>query len=90
MGQLKFGDALSAIWAAITFGDRYVNEKKIWEIKDAGELAKALFNLIFLLEAITHELAPFMPEPPDLTAAITQNDGSIVVKKPEILFPRVK
>jgi methionyl-tRNA synthetase len=91
MGQLKFGDALAAIWAAITFGDRYVNEKKIWEIKDERELARALFNLITLLEAITRELTPFMPETASiLAAAVTHKDGSITVKKPAILFPRVK
>jgi methionyl-tRNA synthetase len=91
MGQLKFNDALAAIWAGITFGDRYVNEKKIWEIKDEKELAHALFNLITLLEAVTRELTPFMPETARiLAAAVTHKDGSVLVKKPEILFPRVK
>jgi methionyl-tRNA synthetase len=91
MGQLKFGDALAAIWTAITFGDRYVNEKKIWEIKDKDELAKVLFNLISLLEAVSRELVPFMPETARaLAAAVVHKDGSIIVKKPGILFPRVK
>ena len=91
MGQLKFNDALAAIWTALTFGDRYVNEKKIWEIKDEAELAKVLFNLITLLEAITRELAPFMPETArTLAATIKHESGAIVAKKPGILFPRVK
>ena len=34
LANIKFSEALAAIWAAISFGDRYVNEKKIWEIKD--------------------------------------------------------
>ena len=91
MGQLKFNDALAAVWSAISFGDRYVNEKKIWEIKDEAELVKILFNLVSLLEAVTRELASFMPETARvLSAAIEHKGDSIVVKKPEILFPRVK
>jgi len=91
MGQFKFADALAAIWAAITFGDRYVNEKKIWEIKDEDKLAKALFNLVSLLEAVTRELAPFMPETARiLSSAVEHKNGTIIVKKPEILFPRIK
>ena len=68
-----------------------MNEKKIWEIKDEAELAKVLFNLITLLEAITRELTPFMPETArTLAAAIKHESGAIVAKKPETLFPRVK
>ena len=45
LGDYKFSDALAAIWAAISFGDRYVNDRKVWEIKDDAQRAAALFNL---------------------------------------------
>lgn len=92
LGEFKFSDALAAIWGAISFGDRYVNEKKIWEIKDDGARAQALFNLVSLLEAVARELVPFLPETArKISAAIVHEDGAVLkIVKPEILFPRVK
>jgi methionyl-tRNA synthetase len=89
--EYRFPDALAAIWSAISFGDRYVNEKKIWEIKDGAVRAKALANLVLLLDAIATELAPFLPGTAGkIRAAIVREDGALKTKKPEALFPRVK
>jgi methionyl-tRNA synthetase len=91
LGEYKFSDALAAIWAAISFGDRYVNERKVWEIKDDATRAVALFNLVSLLEAAATELVPFMPDASrKIRAAIVREDGVLKTKKPDTLFPRVK
>jgi methionyl-tRNA synthetase len=91
LGEYKFSDALAAIWAAISFGDRYVNERKVWEIKDDATRAVALFNLVSLLEAVATELVPFMPETSrKIRAAIVREGGVLKTKKPETLFPRIK
>jgi methionyl-tRNA synthetase len=91
LGEFKFPEALAAIWSAISFGDRYVNEKKIWEIKDGVERAEALVNLVSLLEAIARELVPLLPETAKkISAVIIHEDGVIKTTKPDILFPRVK
>ena len=91
LGEYKFPDALAAIWAAISFGDRYVNERKVWEIKNDGARAAALFNLVSLLDAVATELVPFLPETSKkIKAAIVHEDGALKTKKPETLFPRVK
>jgi methionyl-tRNA synthetase len=91
LSEYKFSDALAAIWAAISFGDRYVNERKVWEIKDDAMRAVALFNLISLLDAIATELVPFLPETSKkIKAAIVHEGGALKTKKPETLFPRVK
>jgi methionyl-tRNA synthetase len=91
MTQFKFADALAAIWSAIAFGDRYVNEKKIWELEAGAARDVALANLIALLEAVAHELVPFMPETAKkISAAIEHGDNAVIIKKPEILFPRIK
>ena len=91
LGEYKFSDALAAIWAAISFGDRYVNERKVWEIKDDATRAAALFNLVSLLDAIATELVPFLPETAKkIRAAITHEGDVVRTKKPETLFPRVK
>jgi methionyl-tRNA synthetase len=91
MATFKFSEALAAIWEAISFGDRYVNEKKVWEIKDDAARRQTLFNLVSLLDNIATILLPFMPETSKkITAAIEWKDNVLHVKKPEILFPRIK
>ena len=91
MNEYKFHEALAAIWAAISFGDRYVNDKKVWEIKDDAERSAALFNLVSLLEAVGVSLAPFMPDvAKKITEAIVRDGEGMKVEKPEILFPRIK
>ncbi|HUC01568.1 MAG TPA: methionine--tRNA ligase [Candidatus Paceibacterota bacterium] len=91
MANFKFSDALAAIWAVISLGDRYVNEKKVWEIKDAAARSQALFNLVSFLDNVAAMLVPFLPETSKkITAAIAWKDNVLDVKKPEILFPRIK
>jgi methionyl-tRNA synthetase len=88
--EYKFSDALAAIWFAISFGDRYVNERKVWEIKDGAQRAAALFNLVSLLDAVATELVPFLPETSHkIKAAIVHEDAVLKTKKPDILFPRI-
>lgn len=91
MGALRFSDALAAIWVAISFGDRYVNEKKVWEIQEDTERAQALFNLVSLLDNVAAMIAPFLPDTSKkLTAALQWENDVVRVKKPDILFPRIK
>ncbi len=91
LGEFKFSDALAAIWSAISFGDRYVNEKKVWEIKNDAARAAAIGNLVSLLEAVARELVPFLPETAQkITAAIVHDGNTLKIKKPDILFPRAK
>ncbi len=90
LGVFKFGDALAAIWSAISFGDRYVNEKKVWEIKDAAARRAALFNLLSLLDAVAQSLVPFLPETSAKIAdAFVEKGGAMKVKKISALFPRL-
>ena len=89
--EYRFPEALAAIWAALSFGDRYVNDRKVWEIKDDAQRAAALFNLVSLLDAVAIELVPFLPETSKkIRAAIVRDGGALKTKKPDILFPRIK
>jgi methionyl-tRNA synthetase len=91
MNEFKFNDALAAIWAAISLGDRYVNEKKVWEIKDTAERKDALYNLILLLEGVATALVPFLPDAAKkITAAIEREGDGLKAKKIDVLFPRMK
>ena len=90
MAAFRLGDALAAIWDAVSFGDRYVNEKKVWEIKDDAARREALLGLVLLLEAIASALAPFMPETSrKIAAAVSRERGVIHIKRPDALFPRI-
>ncbi len=91
LGAFRFSEALAAIWAALAFGDRFVNEKKVWEIKDEAARAKALFDLVSLLDNVAAMLAPFMPETSRrIAGAIVWEGDVLTVRKPEILFPRIQ
>src|SRR6202042_3264715 len=88
LNEFKFHEALAAIWIAISFGDHFVNEKKVWEIKDDKERQQALSNLIAFLEAIASALLPFLPETSRKIEAAIEHDGDMIkVKKIEGLFP---
>ena len=83
----KFHEALSAIWDLITFGDRYVNEKKPWQNPDV----KTLFNLITILDNVASLLLPFLPETSKkITESITwEGAHALKISKIGILFPRL-
>ncbi len=88
--EFKFPEALAAIWAAISFGDRYVNEKKVWEIKDDAPRREALYHLVVLLDNIAGALAPFLPGASQkITAVIHAEGATIAAKKIPPLFPRL-
>ena len=91
LGVFKFGEALAAIWEAISFGDRYVNDKKVWEIKNDDDRRAALFNLVSLLDEVAAALVPFMPETTAKISAALQWEGKALrAKKIDPLFPRLK
>ena len=91
LGEYKFSEALAAAWSAIAFGDRYVNEKKVWEIKDDGDRRQALFNLVSLLDNIAAVLLPFLPDASvKISRALTWEGDILKAKRTEALFPRLK
>jgi methionyl-tRNA synthetase len=89
IGEYKFADALAAIWQAIAFGDRYVNENKVWEIKNKKERGQALVNLLSLLAGVAGMLVPFLPETSRKISESVMWGDTITVKKPDSLFPRI-
>jgi methionyl-tRNA synthetase len=91
MGEFKFNEALMAVWDALAFGDRSVNEKKVWAIKDDASRRKAIFNLVTLLDNIAAVLLPFLPETSKkITDAIQWGGKTLRAKKIDVLFPRIK
>ncbi len=91
MGEYRFSEALAAVWAAIAFGDRYMEEKKAWGIKDEAKRRLVLCNLTLLLESVAEALVPFLPDAAaKIRGAIVRNEEVLTAKKTESLFPRLK
>ena len=57
-----FHDALNEIWHLISEANKYVNENKVWEIKDKKKLGGILYNLLETLRFVSILTYPFMPE----------------------------
>lgn len=66
MSDFQFSQALEAVWALLTAGDKYVEQTKPWELKK-DESRTAEFDLVLgtLVETLRHiswMLLPFMPD----------------------------
>lgn len=80
MADYRFHDAVAAVWELISFGDRYMSEKKPWEkAMEEGSRATAIGNAMYLLSRIADLLMPFLPH-----AA-----GEIKKGNAGALFPRI-
>jgi methionyl-tRNA synthetase len=88
--SFRFHEALVGVWDAIAFGDRYVNEQKVWAIEKAALRQRALFNLVSLLDNIAAVLLPFLPDASQkISAALVWDHDVLKAKKIEALFPRI-
>jgi methionyl-tRNA synthetase len=60
--ERKIHEALAEIWKLISFGDRYINSKKPWEMETgSAEQKDVMGNCLNILHAIATQLAPFLP-----------------------------
>jgi methionyl-tRNA synthetase len=89
--QFRFNEVLAAIWETLAFGDRYINEQKVWAIENAAQRKQALSNLVALLSAVTVALVPYLPEASrKISDALVLKGNSLKAQKIEPLFPRIK
>ncbi|MBI2453990.1 MAG: class I tRNA ligase family protein [Parcubacteria group bacterium] len=90
LGEMKLHEALASVWSLISFADRYINEKKPWEIKGGEELRKVLANSGYLLGMILNLVEPFLPQTGEkIRKQVWFSDSSVNFKKGENLFPRL-
>jgi len=66
MSELRFHDALRAIWSLVSAGNKYVDQCAPWTLAKAGEeraseLDRALYNLCELLRVVGIWTLPFLP-----------------------------
>lgn len=90
MNEIRFNDALVAIWELISFADKYINDKKPWTLANKESLAHVILNACYCISTVANLIEPFLPE----TAAkikeqIAFRDSLLFVAKKDALFPRL-
>ncbi len=94
-------EALGKTWELIAFADKYLNDKKPWQLvkENEKEFLAVMTNLVFLIYTIwAFLLKPFMPETAKKIRVSFGADEKIsqienykfIVKKGEGLFPRIQ
>ena len=93
MNERRFHDALAHVWRLVSFGDKMVNATKPWELKDEDpKKREVLSELLVLLNEISIQIKPFMPEIAQKLSDCIIKDGDKIVSvhKPTTgLFPRI-
>ncbi len=86
--KIKPKEILEEIWKEINWANKYIEEKKLWELakNDEAEAKKVLEELFTTIGDAAESLKPFMPENSDKILKILEAGE---MKKGEILFPRV-
>ena len=106
MDRMEFSRALGAYWSVIQRANRFIEEKRPWDLaKDPakrGELEEMFRELLAVLRASGVVLTPFMPRKmaemlvPLGAEKLTMNDlpekaaGATALAQPVPLFPRIK
>jgi len=104
MEELQFHNALNDIFYLVNESNKYINEKKPWEIKDKIELGGILYELLETLRFLGILLQPFMPEASErifeqlgLEKKFSFNDlkwgklkAGTKIKRGKVLFEKIK
>ena len=82
----EFDKALNTIFIYIDAFNKWIQEKKVWEIKDEDEKKAVLYNLKEGILQIAELLSPFIPESAE---KIKKQFSATKIKKGEILFKKI-
>jgi methionyl-tRNA synthetase len=89
MSNLDFNLALEKIWELINMANKYIEDKKPWNLdkeKKIDELKAFIRLLVEVIREVAKSLSPFMPQTAEL---IIQQLGKDKIKKGKPLFPRI-
>ncbi len=83
--EIKLKEILDEIWQQVAWANKYIEEKKLWELvkTDPKEGKKVLSELLSLISEIAQAITPFMPETSEKIKEILETG------KRESLFPRI-
>jgi len=96
--DFRFDEALAAVWELISYGDKFVDKSRLWELpeKEPEKFRSHIGELCSLLANITVFLEPFLPSASGAIArqlGITLEDKEawkFKLKKGKALFPQVE
>jgi methionyl-tRNA synthetase len=87
--DFNFSSSLEKVWELIGMANKYVEERKPWNLAKenrAQELESFIFLLVSVIRKVADELGAFMPQ----TAALIRGQlGEDTIKKGVPLFPRI-
>ncbi|MFH0827399.1 MAG: methionine--tRNA ligase [Candidatus Omnitrophota bacterium] len=87
--NLNFSASLENIWELIGMANKYIEDKKPWNLAKEGrqeELKGFIFLLVRVLREVAIQVYPFMPK---TSASIKEQLGTDKIKKGNPLFPRI-
>jgi methionyl-tRNA synthetase len=89
MEELKFPDAIEKIKVKIDWGNKYIDETKLWDLvkSDKEKSGEILGGILGVIIAIGEALAPIMP---DTAEKIIASARAEKITKGEALWPRIK
>lgn len=82
--SFKIFEAIQLINELCSFGNKYINDKKPWELDKATEIKNILINLRILLEKVIQLYSPIIPDSSDKALKALKNQEKI------ILFPKIQ
>ena len=101
MKKIEIHNALSEIWKFINECNKYINENKIWELKEE-KLQKHLYTLLESIRVLSVLLSPFLPDTSEkINKQLNVKPGNLReckfgliknynVKKSEVLFEKLE
>ncbi len=95
MEAFDFRAALDAIWSGVSLANRYVDQRRPWDLAKAekespektAELDAALGTLVWAEREIAVQLQPFIPK---IAAEMASLLAPQKLEKAEPLFPRIE
>lgn len=83
--EFKLKEILDEIWRYIKWADKFIDEKKLWELvkTNPAQAKKDLSELLSLILEISNVIAPLMPGTSEKISQILKTN------KTQVLFPRV-
>lgn len=95
LNDFRFDEALQAIWELISYGDKFVDKSRLWELpkKDPEKFTSSISELCVILANVAASLQPFLSKTSSIIAKQLgikfegKEEWKFKLKKGAVLFP---